>query len=68
MTNLAHKQSDAPEPDRASLEIMHRKHHFNMPLDDMLKHPTFSMVIKNMARKHMMRRTRIDHKAIAANN
>lgn len=56
------------EPDRAVMEIVHRQYRFCIPLDKMLEHPTLSIAIKAVSRKHMLKRTWFDAKAAAANN
>lgn len=56
------------EPDRAALEIAHRKLCVNTSLDDMLKNPTFEVILKAIARRHMQRRARPDVKKLQAND
>ncbi|MBS1170595.1 MAG: hypothetical protein H6R01_1513 [Burkholderiaceae bacterium] len=56
------------QPDRASLEIMHRKLQFPVPLDDMLRHPVMRITIEAVARRHMRSRAKFDHKKIQAND
>lgn len=56
------------EPDRASLEIAHRKLHVDVKLDDMLKNPTFEIILKAVARDHIRRRGLLDVKRLQAND
>jgi hypothetical protein len=56
------------EPDRAAMEIIHRKLCFTIPLDTMLKNPAMERIIKAASRRHMARRSWRDLKAEAAKN
>ncbi len=56
------------EPDRAALEIAHRQLFTTMPLDEMLQHRDFSLILKNVARRHMQRRAQLDVKKLQAND
>jgi hypothetical protein len=56
------------EPDRAALEIAHRKLCVTEPLDDMLENPTFKLILKAVARRHMQRRAQPDVKKLQAND
>ena len=56
------------EPDRAALEIAHHKLHVTTSLDEMLKNPTFRIILKSVARKHMRRRDQVDVKKLQAND
>ncbi len=39
-----------------------------MPLDAMLQHPTFQIILRAVARRHMERRARVDLKKLQAND
>ncbi|NGZ86434.1 hypothetical protein [Duganella aceris] len=56
------------EPDRAALEIAHRKCRISMSLDDMLKVPNLKATLYAAARKHMRSRARFDPKKLQAND
>jgi hypothetical protein len=56
------------EPDRAALEIAHRMLRVTASLDDMLKNPAFTVILKAVARRHMQRRARPDVKKLQAND
>ena len=56
------------QPDRAALEIAHRMLFVAMPLDDMLRHPTYRPILENVARRHMQRRAQRDIKKLQAND
>jgi hypothetical protein len=56
------------EPDRAALEIAHRMLGSKPSLDDMLKNPTFKVILKVVARRHMQRRAWPDLKKLQAND
>lgn len=56
------------EPDRVALEIAHGKLRSDSPLDDMLKNPTFTVILKAVARRHMRRRAQVDVKKLQAND
>lgn len=56
------------EPDRAALEIAHRMLRLTSCLDDMLKNPTFKLILKAVARRHMQRRGNPDVKKLQAND
>jgi len=56
------------EPDRAALEIIHRKLRFPIPLDEMLKDYRLKIIMENAARPHMRRQIQFDAKAAVANN
>ena len=53
-------------PDRAALEIAHRKLHSTRPLDEMLTVPSLRRVLETMARRHMKDRDRFDPKKLQA--
>ena len=55
-------------PDRAALEIAHKKLATTTPLDTMLQNPAYRTVLENMARRHMRRRERFDPRRAAAND
>jgi hypothetical protein len=55
-------------PDQAALEIAHRKLRTDLPLDAMLVHPTFRLILENVARRHMQLRSRFDAKRLQAND
>lgn len=65
---IAHATKPRIEPDRAALEITHRRLRFSIPLDEMLAHPAHSIAIKAVASKHMKQRSWFDAKVAAANN
>jgi len=56
------------EPDRAALEVAHRLLRVTVPLDAMLEHPTFQIVLRAVARRHMRRRAQVDLKKRQAND
>jgi len=56
------------EPDRAALEVAHRMLRTPASLDDMLAHPTFKLVLKILACRHMARRDQVDVKKLQAND
>jgi hypothetical protein len=56
------------EPDRAALEIAHRMLRVTATLDDMLTNPTFKVILKAVARRHMQRRALPDVKKLQAND
>nr|WP_314540060.1 hypothetical protein [uncultured Massilia sp.] len=56
------------QPDRASLEIAHRKLRPTASLDDMLKTPALARVLDIVARDHIQRRSRPDVKKLQAND
>ena len=56
------------EPDRAALEVAHRMLRTPTPLDEMLQHPAFQLVLKTLARRHMRRRSQVDVKKLQAND
>lgn len=55
-------------PDRAALEVAHRRLLTDEPLDEMLKVPSLRIVIEILARRHMQRRARVDVKKLQAND
>ena len=55
-------------PDRAALEIAHRRLGVSMPLDEMLKDPAQRLVLENRARRHMKKRDRFDVRRAQAND
>lgn len=56
------------EPDRAALEIAHHALQSSTPLDEMLKHRGLELILKLLARRHMQRRVRFDHKKLQSND
>ena len=56
------------EPDRAALEIVHHFLQSPVPLDEMLKHRGTELILKLLARRHMLRRARLDVKKLQAND
>lgn len=60
--------SPAAEPDRAALEIAHRKLHTAAPLDDLLKDPALGKIVKTVARRHIRHRDQVDVKKLQAND
>jgi len=56
------------DPDRASLEIAHRMLRVKASLDDMLKNPTFKIILGAVARRQMRRGARVDVKKLQAND
>lgn len=56
------------QPDRAALEIAHRKLSVVTPLNDMLKSRALELILNNVARIHMQRRGRVDIKKLQAND
>ena len=57
-----------PDPDRMALEIAHRATASLVPLDEMLKDPAQTAVLKCLARRHMQRRARPDVKKLQAHD
>lgn len=55
-------------PDRAALEVAHRRLMTTTPLDEMLEHPTLKIILGTVARRHMQRRDRVDVKKLQAND
>lgn len=47
--------------DRAALEIAHRLLCSPVPLDDMLKSRAQQIILENVARTHMKKRSRLPH-------
>ncbi len=56
------------DPDRIALEIAHRALATSMPLDEMLQHRHYTLILKLLARRHMQRRERFDVKKAQAND
>lgn len=56
------------QPDRAALEVAHRRMAFRTPLDKMLQNPAQKAVLESVARKHMSRRQSFDPKKLQAND
>lgn len=56
------------EPDRAALEIAHHALQTTIPLDEMLQHRCYELILKLLARRHMQRRARVDVKKLQAND
>lgn len=56
------------QPDRAALEIAHQRLCVTTALDDMLRHPAHKLILENLARRHMQRRSRVDVKKLQAND
>lgn len=56
------------EPDRAAIEYVYGHLHMLTPLDEALKNPTLNIVIKAVARRHQIRRDRLDVKKLQAND
>lgn len=56
------------EPDRAALEIAHRRLRVTVSLEAMLQHPTFQIILRAVARRHMERRAQVDVKKLQAND
>lgn len=55
-------------PDRAALEVAHRKLLSTTPLDDMLKNASLRIIVETVARRHMQRRAGVDVKKLQAND
>jgi hypothetical protein len=55
-------------PDRAALEVAHRRLLSATPLDEMLKNETLKLVLEIVASRHMLRRARTDFKKLQAND
>jgi hypothetical protein len=56
------------EPDRAALVFAHQQLRIKVPLDDAIQHPAYILILKNVARRHMQRRDRLDVKKLQAND
>jgi hypothetical protein len=56
------------QPDRAALEIAHRILRTTQPLDDMLKSTALTIILNNVAIRHMQRRSQIDVKKLQSND
>jgi hypothetical protein len=59
---------DRPSPDRAALEIAHRRLDAKASIEDMLDHPALRIILENRARYLMQRRARLDVKKLQAND
>jgi hypothetical protein len=55
-------------PDRAALEVAHRRLMTRAPLDEMLKDPSLKIILEAVARRHMQRRSVVDVKKLQAND
>lgn len=55
-------------PDRAALEVAHSRLHVTATLDEMLENPSLKIIVEAVARKHMLRRARVDVKKLQAND
>ena len=55
-------------PDRAALEVAHRRLMTTMPLEEMLKNAALKLVLEIVASHHGMRRARVDVKKLQAND
>ena len=55
-------------PDRAALEVAHRRLMTPMPLDEMLKNAALKIVLEIVASRHFLRRARVDVKKLQAND
>lgn len=55
-------------PDRAALEVAHRRLLTATPLDEMLKNASLKIILEAVARRHMQRRARVDVKKLQAND
>jgi hypothetical protein len=56
------------QPDRAALEIAHSILRTTQPLDDMLKSTALTIILKNVAARHMQRRAKVDVKKLQSND
>ncbi len=56
------------DPDRAALEIAHRLLRTPMTLEQMLGSRPLSLILMNVARRHMQRRNVFDTKRLQAND
>lgn len=56
------------QPDRASMEIAHSLLRVSTPLDQMLQSRSLSLILTNVARRHMQRRQQLDAKKLQAND
>lgn len=56
------------QPDRAALEIAHKRLPIKLSLDAALKDPELKRIIENRARIHMRQRDRFDLKKYQAND
>jgi hypothetical protein len=56
------------EPDRAALEIAHRRLRCSLSLDQVLADARLRTVLMTVARKHMRSRSRFDPKMLQAND
>lgn len=54
------------EPDRAALEVAHRLLHTDLDLEQMLASRPLSLILYNVARRHMQRRAQADLKKLQA--
>lgn len=54
------------EPDRASLEVAHRLLRTDVPLEQLLASRPLSLILHNVARRHMQRRAQADLKKLQA--
>ncbi len=61
-------RTKTPEPDQAALQIAHSLLATGLSFAAAIKHPTWSIVIKTRARKHMQQRAQFDLKKLQAND
>ncbi len=56
------------EPDRAALEVAHRMLRTDISIEQMLASRPLSLILQNVARRHMQRRHGFDIKRCQAND
>jgi hypothetical protein len=56
------------EPDHASLVHAHHTLHIVQPLAEAIKSPALALILKNVARRHMERRSKVDVKKLQSND
>ncbi|BBB65885.1 hypothetical protein UNDYM_1632 [Undibacterium sp. YM2] len=61
-------RTKTPEPDLAALEIAHGLLATRLSFQEAMNHPTWKVVIKTRARKHMQQREQFDLKKLQAND
>lgn len=56
------------EPDRMSLEIAHRRLAITQTLDEAMQNRPLYLCLKNVAKRHMQRRSKFDAKKLQSND
>ncbi|BBB59912.1 hypothetical protein UNDKW_1639 [Undibacterium sp. KW1] len=61
-------RTKTPEPDEVALEIAHGLLATRLSFEEAMNHPTWKVVIKTRARKHMQQRDKFDLKKLQSND